>query len=102
MVARVWRGSVAAGRGDAYAAYLDATGVRECRGTSGNCGVYVLRQDATDLTEFVFISLWESMDAVRRFAGDDPERARYYPEDHDYLLSLEPTVTHYTVSASLP
>jgi heme-degrading monooxygenase HmoA len=102
VIARVWRGSVAAGRGDAYAAYLDATGVRDCRGTPGNRGVYVLRRDATDRTEFVFISLWESLDAVRRFAGDDPERARYYPEDHDYLLSLEPAVTHYTVAASLP
>ncbi len=102
MIARVGRGSVAAGRGDAYAAYLDATGVRDCRGTPGNRGVYVLRRDATDGTEFVFISLWESMDAIRRFAGDDHERARYYPEDHDFLVSLDPAVTHYTVAASLP
>jgi heme-degrading monooxygenase HmoA len=62
----------------------------------------VLRRDAAGRTEFVFISLWESRDAIRRFAGDDPEQARYYPEDRDYLLTLEPTVTHYTVAASLP
>jgi len=102
VIARVWRGAVAAGRGDAYAAYLDATGVRDCRATPGNRGVYVLRRNVSDRTEFVFISLWESQDAIRRFAGDDPERARYYPEDRDYLLHLEPTVTHYAVAASLP
>jgi heme-degrading monooxygenase HmoA len=102
VIARVWRGAVAVDRGDAYAAYLDATGVRDCRATPGNRGVYVLRRDAADRAEFVFISLWESLDAIRRFAGDDPERARYYPEDRDFLLFLEPTVTHYTVAASLP
>jgi heme-degrading monooxygenase HmoA len=102
VIARVWRGAVTVERGDAYAAYLDATGVRDCRATPGNRGVYVLRRDAADRAEFVFISLWGSLDAIRRFAGDDPERARYYPEDRDFLLFLEPTVTHYTVAASLP
>ena len=102
MIARVWQGAVAAGRGDEYAAYLAATGVRDCRATPGNRGVYVLRRDAADRTEFVFISLWESLDAIRGFAGDDPERARYYAEDRNFLLSLAPTVTHYAVTASLP
>lgn len=102
MIARVWRGAVAAGRGDAYAAYLDATGVRECQATAGNRGVYVLRRDTADRCEFVFISLWESREAIRRFAGDDPERARYYPEDRDFLLFLEPTVSHYAVVVSPP
>jgi hypothetical protein len=41
--------------------------------------------------------LWDSFDAVRRFAGDDIERAVYYPEDKEYLLSLEPNVEHYDV-----
>ncbi len=35
--------------------------------------------------------------AIRRFAGDDVERARYYPEDRAYLLELEPGVAHYEV-----
>jgi hypothetical protein len=41
------------------------------------------------------------MDAVRAFAGDDPERACYYPEDHDFLLEFEPTVIHYEVAYSV-
>jgi heme-degrading monooxygenase HmoA len=102
MIARVWHGTVRPGTGDDYAAYLDRTGVRECRATPGNQGVYVLRRDEPDGTEFTFISLWESLEAIRRFAGTDIERARYFPEDRKYLLTLEPTVTHYHVSASLP
>ena len=97
MIARTWHGVVPAAKGDAYAAYLRKTGVAECRATPGNRGVQVLRRTEGDETHFLFISLWESMDAIRRFAGDDVERARYFPEDREYLLALEPTVTHYEV-----
>ena len=102
MVARIWHGFTTETKSDAFVEQLIRTGVNQCRATPGNRGVYVLRRDAADRAEFVFISLWESLDAIRRFAGDDPERARYYPEDRDFLLFLEPTVTHYTVAASLP
>lgn len=102
MIARVWRGLVPAGRGNAYAAYLERTGVRDCRATPGNRGVLVLRHDEPGQTEFVFISLWASMDVIRGFAGEDVERARYYPEDRDFLLSLEPTVRHYETTTALP
>jgi heme-degrading monooxygenase HmoA len=76
---------------------LRRTGVRDCRATPGNHGVEVLRRTVGPETHFVFISFWDSMDAIRAFAGDEVERARYYPEDRDYLLELEPTVTHYEV-----
>lgn len=97
MIARVWRGAVRAGSGDAYAAYLDATGVREIRATPGNRGVLLLRRDEPAQTEFTFISLWDSLEAIHRFAGDNVELARYYPQDREFLLHLEPTVTHHTV-----
>ncbi len=97
MIARVWHGAVAAGRADAYAAYLEKTGIPGYRATTGNCGVYVLRRTEGGVAHFLLVSLWESREAIRRFAGEDLERARYYPEDADFLLELEPTVTHYDV-----
>ncbi|HYK82514.1 MAG TPA: antibiotic biosynthesis monooxygenase [Gemmatimonadales bacterium] len=97
LIARLWHGVVPAAKGDAYAAYLRATGVAECRATPGNRGVQVLRRTLGAETHFLFISLWESIEAIRRFAGAEVERARYYPEDRGYLLELEPTVTHYEV-----
>src|SRR5712691_3503755 len=93
LIARVWHGATAAARGDAYAAYLETTGVQDCRATPGNRGVQVLRRSVGDEAHFLFISFWESMDAIRAFAGADVERARYYPEDRTYLLELEPKVT---------
>jgi heme-degrading monooxygenase HmoA len=96
-VARLWHGAVPAAKGDAYAAYLRKTGVNDCRTTEGNRGVQVLRRTVGDETHFLFISFWDSLDAIRAFAGDDVERARYYPEDRAYLLELEPRVTHYEV-----
>jgi len=97
LIARLWHGAVPTAKGDAYAAYLRRTGVTECRATPGNRGVEVLRRTAGEETHFLFISFWDSMDAIQIFAGDDVERAHYYPEDRDYLLELEPNVAHYEV-----
>jgi heme-degrading monooxygenase HmoA len=99
LIARVWHGATPAARADEYAAYLDKTGVRECHATPGNRGVYVLRRIRNDRAEFTFVSLWESLAAIRRFAGEDYEKARYFPEDRDFLLELEPFVEHYDVIA---
>ena len=57
----------------------------------------VLRRTDGDETHFLLTTLWDSVDAVRGFAGDDYLRARYYPEDDVYLLEREPFVTHYDV-----
>jgi heme-degrading monooxygenase HmoA len=95
LIARVWHGVVPTERADAYTAYLRRTGVKDCRATPGNRGVHVLRRAVGPTTHFLFISFWESLDAIRGFAGEDIDRARYYPEDRTYLLELEPTVTHH-------
>jgi heme-degrading monooxygenase HmoA len=57
----------------------------------------MLRQDQGDRTEFITLSLWESVDAIRAFAGDDIEAAVLSPEDARYLIG-ESTVTHYQVA----
>ena len=48
-------------------------------------------------TEFLTFSLWESVDAIRAFAGDDIETAVYYPDDDRYLIERDETVRHYEV-----
>lgn len=99
MIARVWRGETRAEDGDAYARYLAETGEPDCRALPGNRGILILRRDGDGRTEFVFISFWDGMDAIRAFAGDDVEQARYYPEDERYLLALDPHVRHYDVTS---
>ncbi len=97
LIARVWRGRTPAAKADAYYEILQQTGLKEYQATAGNQGVRVLRRMDGDEAEFVLISFWESEEAIRRFAGDDIERAFYYPEDDDFLLTFEPTVIHYEV-----
>ena len=99
LIARIWHGVTDAARADEYAAYLERTGARECRETPGNRGVYVLRRIKQDRAEFTFISFWDSFEAIRRFAGEDYEKAHYYPEDRDFLVELEPFVDHFEVLA---
>jgi len=99
MIARIWRGVTPESKAESYLEYLKATGLKDCRQTPGNQGVQIFRRIDEGQAEFVFVSLWESMDAIRRFAGDDIERAVYYPEDEGYLLELDPNVTHYEVVA---
>jgi heme-degrading monooxygenase HmoA len=100
MIARTWHGAVLAERADAYLRYLERTGIPDSKGTPGNRGVYGLTRREGKVVHFLFVSLWESREAIRAFAGEDPEKARYYPEDLDFLLELEPTVTHYEVAAA--
>jgi heme-degrading monooxygenase HmoA len=87
--------------GQAYRAYLEETGLKDYKGTEGFKNVLVLTREVGDVTEYVLITLWDSMDAVRRFAGAEPERAVYYPDDDRYFPEEErtPYVRHYEVGA---
>jgi heme-degrading monooxygenase HmoA len=100
VIARTWRGWTRARDAAEYERYLLATGFAEYRATPGNKGVYLTRRDRGDRAEFFLISLWESWDAVRTFAGDDPEQAVFYPEDDRFLVGRETTVDHYEVFAT--
>jgi len=97
MIARAWHGATAENRADEYHQYLMETGVPELQGTPGNKGVFVLREIHDGRAEFLLISLWESWEAIRQFAGDQVNRARYYPRDAEFLFELEPEVRHYEV-----
>ena len=99
MIARMWRGRVSTEKAAAYAAYVQETGVASYRTTPGNRGAQLLTRDLGDgRTEIVTLSWWDSLDAIRAFAGDDIAVARYYPEDDEYLVDKEATVAHFTVA----
>ena len=56
-----------------------------------------MRRNEDGKTHYLLLTLWDSKESIRKFAGDDIEKAYYYPTDKDFLLELEPNVTHYKV-----
>ena len=98
MIARIWSGAVRSEDGDAYAAYIGETGLAGYVATPGTRGAWLLRREVGERTEFVAFTLWDSLDAIRAFAGDDPETAVYYPEDDRYLVERDEKVKHYEVT----
>jgi heme-degrading monooxygenase HmoA len=100
-VARLWRGRTLASKADEYQAYLFASGVPKIRETPGNLGVTVMRRADGKQTEFLVISIWESIDAIKRFAGKDYEKAVILDRDREYLLEVEPNVQHYEIEKTL-
>ena len=95
MIARTWRGAVRREDADGYVEYLQRTGIPEYRATPGNRGAWILRRDEGATTEFVTLSFWDSLEAVEGFAGSDPTRAVFYPEDDSFLVERDLEVAHY-------
>ena len=71
--------------------------IPDYRAVPGNISVHILERQDGPVAHFVTMTFWTSMAAIRGFAGDDVQVAKYYPEDRDYLLEFEPQVVHYEV-----
>ena len=97
MIARTWQGATKAQDAEAYLEYLHRTGFAEYRKTAGNRGVLGLRRIVKDRAEFLLISLWDSKEAIKRFAGDDIDKAVFYPDDERFLVERDNHVSHYEV-----
>jgi limonene-1,2-epoxide hydrolase/heme-degrading monooxygenase HmoA len=101
LIARIWRGAVRKQDGDAYARYMQSTGVAGYTTTKGNRGVWMLRRDIEENTEFLMFTLWDSLDSVRAFAGQDYETAVFYSEDDRFLVDRDHLSSHYVVDTQI-
>jgi heme-degrading monooxygenase HmoA len=97
MIARIWRGATRAADADVYLEYLDRTGFAEYRATPGNRGVLALRRVTGERAELLLVTLWDSMAAVRGFAGPEVEQAVFYPEDDRFLIERGERIEHFEV-----
>lgn len=95
MICRLWEGTTKQEKRDEYLDYIKKTGVQKCLDTPGNEGVLVLTMENDDSCRFLFISLWQSMEVIKGFAGDDVNKAVFFPEDKEYLYELNPIIDHY-------
>ena len=100
MIVRMWHGRVPAHKAEAYRRFLNERAIPDYRSVKGNISVYILERPEDRDTHFITLTFWEDLQAIRAFAGEDPEKAKYYPEDKDFLLEFEPAVVHYEVVGS--
>ena len=94
MIARIWHGRTHAAKTDEYLAFLRSRALPDYRSTPGNLAAWVPRRDDGDITHFTAVTHWQSLQAIQAFAGADMSRAKYYPEDSNFLLEFEPSVRH--------
>ena len=97
MIARQWHGKVPTAKAAAYHQYLIMTGLADYAAVPGNRGVLLLKKEEQEITHYYTLTYWENIAAIKQFAGEEYEKARYYPEDKDYLLEFEPFVTHFEI-----
>ena len=103
MISRIWHGWTIPENADAYEALLRADVLPGIHRIEGYRGAYLLRRDGDDEVEFVTITLWNSLDAVRAFAGEPYETAVVPPEARKLLTHFDATSVHYeTIVELLP
>lgn len=93
-ITRIWHGRTRIEHADEYLEFLEKTGVADYKKTPGNLSVEILRRVEADVCHFWTVTKWDSFESIKKFAGEDYEKARYYEEDKQYLLEFEPRVIH--------
>jgi heme-degrading monooxygenase HmoA len=98
VILRRWWGRIRTPDREAYLDYVLETGAGDYDKTAGNLGYQVLTRDRGDgTTDITTLSWWESMEAIRKFAGPEPELARYYGDDDRFLVDRPTHVEHHIV-----
>ncbi len=97
MIVRMWHGRVDSSKSDEYAEFMKQRAAPDYGSVVGLQKLIFLRKDEEDMTHFLLVTYWDSMDSVKQFAGQEPEKAKYYPEDDQFLLEKEQLSAIYEV-----
>lgn len=97
MIARIWHGRVPKSKASDYRNLLNNKSIPDYKSVPGNLGVYILEKDENDIVHFITLTFWQDKDSIKKFAGNNIELPKYYPEDKNFLLEFEDKVVHYEV-----
>ena len=100
MIARIWHGKTSVENFDSYTAFLKQVAIPDYQETEGFMSLSFLRKIEGDEGHFTLITYWDNLEVIKNFAGQDFEKAKYYPEDDAFLLEFEEKVQHHEVFAS--
>jgi len=99
MIARIWNGKTRIEDFEEYTEFMKSKAIPDYKKTKGFVRLSFLRNINDDIGHFKLITFWENLKVIKNFAGEDFEKAKYYPEDEKFLLEFEEKVTHYEVFA---
>jgi heme-degrading monooxygenase HmoA len=102
MIARIWRGQAKASKADAYYRHFTTSVAPHLKKIPGHRGAYLLRQEFRGQVEFLAVTLWESMETIKRFTGSDPNLAVVEPKARAALTTFDDFARHYEVAYSDP
>jgi heme-degrading monooxygenase HmoA len=106
MIVRMWRGQAKAANADAYERFVTTKVFAELPAIPGHRGAYLLRRpistESGNEVEFVAVTLWESLAAIRGFAGETIDRAVVEPEARAVLSNFDDFVRHFELAHAAP
>lgn len=97
MIARIWHGKVNAEDYESYTTFMKDRAIPDYKETDGFIKLSFLRKLDGDVGHFTLITYWKNLEVIKNFAGEEFEKAKYYPEDQDFLLEFEENVEHHEV-----
>jgi heme-degrading monooxygenase HmoA len=102
MVIREWRGRARSSNADAYPRHFRENVVPELGKNPGFVGAHLAQRQLRDQVEFLVLTRWQSMEAIRAFAGTNVEKAVVEPAAVAALIDFDTTVQHYVVIEAVP
>jgi len=98
MIARTWRGTATVAKANDYHRHFTTAVAPHLKNIDGHKGAFLLRRDVDAQVEFVALTLWDSIETVKKFAGPNPEVAIVEPEARAALSTFDDFATHYEVA----
>ncbi|PRX57873.1 antibiotic biosynthesis monooxygenase [Flagellimonas meridianipacifica] len=97
MIARIWKGKTRLEHAKTYENFMNDRAVPDYSKTKGFIKLLFLKRMDEQFAHFELITFWENLEVIKNFAGEDYEKAKYYPEDQNYLLEFPEKVIHFEV-----
>jgi heme-degrading monooxygenase HmoA len=97
MIARLWRGRADVENAAAYQRHAADRVFPSLQAIPGHRGAYLFSRRSGGETEFLAVTLWDSLESIKAFAGDEPETAVVEPEARAVLKACDDFARHYDV-----
>ena len=99
MIARIWQGRTKIEDFEEYTEFMKSRAIPDYKKTEGFVKLTFLRKVDGNIGHFKLVTFWDNLKVIKNFAGENFVKAKYYPEDENFLLEFEEKVTHYEVFA---